>query len=90
MITLFKKSDDAFAEELQNALENLIITFDVKQLNGDADEATHIKDGNNVIKGKDEINSWLRELEAELKWQRSLSGDGCYIDPETGKSCEIL
>jgi len=90
MIILNKKPGDAFAEEIHTALDDLIITFDVNNLPEDSSGKTYIKDGKKIIEGEKQINEWLRELEADLKWQRSLSGDGCYIDPETGESCKII
>jgi hypothetical protein len=87
MITLYKKSGDDFADEIHTALEDLIITFETKSLSGNSSKPTYIQDGDSIVKGEKEINQWLRKLEDELKWQRSLSGDGCYINPETGEAC---
>jgi hypothetical protein len=90
MITLFKNTGDTFAEEIQEALDDLVISYNVEDLAEVSDQNTHIKDGKTIVEGQERIKSWIRELESELKWQRSLSGDGCYIDPETGDSCEII
>lgn len=87
MITLFKKTGDEFAGKIHSALDDLIIRFETKCLPADSSDPTHIIDGDKIVKGEEEISDWLMQLEAELKWQRSLSGDGCYIDPETGNSC---
>jgi hypothetical protein len=87
MITLFKKAGDEFSEEIHSALDDLIIRFEFKNLPADSAEPSYIRDGEKIVKGEKEIIDWLRQLEAELKWQRSLSGDGCYIDPETGNTC---
>lgn len=50
-------------------------------------EFPFISDGGQVISGKKNIENWLTGLKKELKWQRSVSGDGCYIDPDSGETC---
>lgn len=44
-------------------------------------------DGREKIEGREAILSWLQVLERELSIQRSVSGDGCYLDPKTGETC---
>lgn len=87
MITLFKKRDSQFGNDVYKKLNDLIITFEVEELPEDADAETFIKESGKEVKGKQAIDKWLNQLEKELSWQRSLSGDGCYIDPETGETC---
>lgn len=87
MITLHKKNDHKSSHQLERRLEDLVITFK-KEIHAD-DEAglPYIVEDGNVYRSKEEIEEWLNELTAELNWQRSLSGDGCYIDPKKGKIC---
>ena len=46
-----------------------------------------IVDGGEKIEGDEKITSWMRELQGDLEWERSLTGDACYLDPETGEVC---
>lgn len=88
MIKLIKNPDDPKADEIESRFEDLILSYKTEISDEhDDDDLPKIKDGDTVISGEDEIENWLRELEADLQWQRSLSGDGCYIDPESGKVC---
>lgn len=85
MIKLIRKTDDPKADEIESRFDDLILSYKTETAAGDS--LLKIIDGDSVITGDEEIESWLRELEDELSWQRSLSGDGCYIDPESGKVC---
>lgn len=89
MITLIRKPDDPKADEIESRFDDLILAYKTNVTdNGTQDEQLpKIKDGDTIISGQEEIEKWLRELEADLNWQRSLSGDGCYIDPGSGKIC---
>lgn len=85
MIKLIRKPDDPQADEIESRFEDLILSY--KTEISDEDDLPKIKDGDTIISGEDEIENWLRELEADLEWQRSLSGDACFIDPDSGKVC---
>lgn len=87
MIILHKKNEHSSSEELERRLEDLVIAFK-KEVHAD-DEAglPYIVEDGQAYRSKEEIEEWLNELTAELNWQRSLSGDGCYIDPKKGKIC---
>jgi len=90
MIEFHRPENDEHSDEIEERFNDMIITFKVEtyDTNRRADyKLPHIKEGKTVVSGKNRIEKYLQELEAELKWQRSLSGDGCYIDPETGKVC---
>lgn len=87
MITLYKKEDSIAAEELHAKLSDLTLAFRVEILPEHEVDEFYIEESGKQIKENDEIRKWLLQLESELKWQRSLSGDGCYIDPNTGNTC---
>lgn len=87
MITLKKKRNHEFGSELKDKLESLVIAFKTEEIDETADEDLFIVDGGKKIRGRKNLESWLLELEAELKWSRSLSGDSCYIDPKTNETC---
>ena len=85
MIKLIRQYDDPMADEIESRFKDLILSY--KTEISEDNDLPKIVDGDTTLSNKGEIEEWLRELESELKWQRSLSGDGCYIDPESGKVC---
>ena len=85
MIKLIRQEEDPKADEIESRFKDLILSYET-EISEDND-LPKIVDGDTTLSDKDEIEEWLRELESELKWQRSLSGDGCYIDPKSGKVC---
>ena len=89
MITLHSIKDDPKSSRLEQKLKELVLAF--KTVYHQADECSHsipyIEDGDAIITNDEKIEEWIVELESELKWQRSLSGDGCYIHPDSGKVC---
>lgn len=89
MIILHKKENDTRSTEIEDTLNNLVLAFKtVNHTESEApEELPYIEDSNKTISGDEAINEWIIELEGDLKWQRSLSGDACYIDPKTGKVC---
>jgi len=89
MITLYRKPDDKKADKIEARFKDLILSFKTEVKNGKSKDENlpMIEDGDTIITGDQEIEDWLLELEADLKWQRSLSGDGCYIDPKSGNVC---
>lgn len=87
MITLNKKKDHELGDELQSRLESLVIAFKTEMIDENSEDELFIVDGGQKISGEENLESWLRQLEAELKWTRSLSGDACFIDPKTNETC---
>lgn len=89
MITLYRKPDDPKADEIEGRFEDLILAYKTEVAVGSSTEENlpKIVDGDTTVTGDQQIEEWLTELEADLKWQRSLSGDGCFIDPKSGKIC---
>jgi len=87
MITLYKKRNSQFGNEVDQRLNDLIISYATDELPDDAEADMFIVESGKIIGGKKDIESWLNQLENELRWQRSLTGDACYLDPETGETC---
>lgn len=89
MIILHRIKDDPTSDKLEQKLKDLVLAFKTvhHQSNKNDVSLPYIEDGDSVISDEQEIDDWVQELEAELNWQRSLSGDGCFIDPNTGKVC---
>ena len=87
MITLHKKKDHISSDKLESRLEDLVIAFK-REIHAENEPGLpYIVEDGIVYKTEEEIEEWMIELSAELNWQRSLSGDGCYIDPKKGKIC---
>jgi len=89
MIKLYRKTEDPAADRIEARFRELVLAY--KTVLHDDEPGTgklpRIEDGEHILRGDEQIGQWLRELADELKWQRSISGDGCYIDPETGEVC---
>ncbi|MEX0771618.1 MAG: hypothetical protein WEB89_06475 [Balneolales bacterium] len=88
MITLHRKENDPDSDELEEKLNDLVLAFEaINHSSGDGGPLPYIEEGEKKVQGEKEIEEWLIGLQDELGWQRSLSGDACYIDPKTGKVC---
>jgi hypothetical protein len=86
MIILHKVKNDPSSDELEERLNDLVLAYKT-ELHEPGTDGPAIEEGDSIIRDKSELEQWIQNLEKELKWQRSLSGDGCYIDPETGEIC---
>lgn len=89
MITLHRKKDDPKSDELEEKLKEMVLAYKTSQLQSAESKypLPFIEDGESFFTNDEEIEKWILELESELKWQRSLSGDGCFIHPDSGKIC---
>ncbi len=99
MIELHRPEQDKFADEIDDRLNAMVVAFrsvvhpgspDSDRQNSSPQTSTplpHIRESGKMISRKEEIFTWLDELDRELQQQRSVSGDSCYIDPESGKIC---
>lgn len=86
MITLHRRKTDPKADKIEQKFKDLVLAYRVEDMPED-NSGPFIVDGGKKIEGEEEIMSWLQELEGDLKWERSLTGDGCYIDPRSGEVC---
>ena len=85
MITLLRNKNDKSADAVEEKFSDLVLAYRVV-INNEIKNFI-VKDGEDqYMPGKD-FDNWLQQIELELKTQRSLSGDGCYIDPQTGMVC---
>lgn len=90
MIEVHRYKTDQFADEIEQILNELVVAYRSEYYDENEKQAVplpFIKESGKIIQGGDDINEYLADLEKELTWQRSLSGDGCYIDPDSGKVC---
>lgn len=86
MITLYRHKDDKQAADIEEKLQDLVLAYRVEEI-ADQESGPFLVDGGEKIQGEEKLESWFRELKGELDWQRSLTGDGCYIHPDSGKVC---
>ncbi len=87
MIKLHKKESDTHSEKLEEKLKDLVISFKKEVHSSETEGLPYIEEDGRLYKTEKEIEEWLEQIKKELSWQRSLSGDGCYIDPETDEIC---
>lgn len=85
MIILHRRRKDPEADKIEEKLDDLVLAYQVETNPNYTD--MFIEDGDQKIKDSEKIESWFQKLESELKWQRSLSGDACFMDPDTGEIC---
>lgn len=87
MITLHTSAERPESKKIEERLKDLVIAFQKMEHDAEDSDLPYIEeDGKKYVSEKD-IEEWLRKLEAEVSWSRSLSGDGCYIDPQDGTIC---
>jgi hypothetical protein len=87
MIVLHKKGKGSSSLQLEQKLEELVISFKTELHDFEEEGLPYIEEDGRKFQKENEIKEWLNELEAELNMQRSVSGDGCYINPNSGKVC---
>ncbi len=87
MIKLFRKKEQKKADEIEGQFRNLVLAYQVSILPEDDSRNWYIVDGTNIIEDETSYEDWFRNLEDELNWQRSITGDACYIDPKSGEIC---
>ncbi|MEX2477135.1 MAG: hypothetical protein WD357_01780 [Gracilimonas sp.] len=85
MIILHKKESHSESDRLEERLKDLVISFKTEIHSERKEGLPHIEEDGKIYKTEEEIEKWVQELAGDLSWQRSLSGDGCYIDPNKGK-----
>lgn len=91
MIELHRlQKNDPFSDRIEEKLKDLVVAHNV-QRHPDRSSVDRrlpfIRENDTVVEGRDDLDAYLQRLEAELRQQRSITGDACYIDPETGEVC---
>lgn len=87
MILLHIKDGDEHSLRLKRELEGLVISFKTVLHQSNSIDLPYIEESGETYHKEEEIKEWLEELKSELNVQRTVSGDGCYINPKNGKSC---
>lgn len=87
MIILHAVASDERSKELEVRLQDLVVAF--KKVEHDSEEINraYIEEDGKSYQTPEALEKWFEQLTKELNWQRSLSGDGCYVDPDSNKIC---
>ncbi|MDX1637510.1 MAG: hypothetical protein R3281_06050 [Balneolaceae bacterium] len=81
-------TDDPYSDQIKEKLEEMVVAHNVHRHDPSADEKLpYCRENDRIFSGKQEIEQYLQELERELREQRMVTSDSCYIDPETGEIC---
>jgi len=92
MITLYRRRDDAWANEVQDALDEMVIAYETEIVGpegsppDDVPELPALRDDDDVITGRSNLRTHLDELRSLMKnWDRFQS-DACHIEDD-GSIC---
>jgi glutathione S-transferase len=88
MITLYRRPDDAWADEVQTALDEMVIAYETETVTDDAalpddvPDTPALRDDGEVITGEAALRTHLEELQELMNdWDRFQS-DACYIEDD--------
>ena len=88
MITLYRRPDDAWADEVQTALDEMVIAYETETvtddvtLPDDVPDTPALRDDGEVITGEAALRTHLEELQELMNdWDRFQS-DACYIEDD--------
>jgi len=90
MIEFHRLQKDELSDEISTMLQDMVVAYRTKTYSDSPSSSCslpHIREGKNIISGEEELREYLHNLDRELHQQRSITGDGCYLDPETGEVC---
>jgi len=95
MITLYFRQNSKEGRALKERMDDLSLAYESRELQaGEQPDSLPedtslpaIKENRTIVTGQDNLNAYLRELEKELSFSRSISADACYVDPDSGKLC---
>lgn len=92
MVTLYRRADDPWADEIQNALDEMVIAYetdivkDTTALPEEVPDLPALRDDEEVVTGEDALKARLESLRQLMNdWDRFQS-DACYIE-EDGSIC---
>lgn len=92
MITLYRRPDDPWADEIQEALDEMVIAYETETLQSetappdDVGNLPALRDEGEIVTGKRALQAHLEELRTLMAdWDRFQS-DACYVE-EDGTIC---
>ena len=88
MVTLYRRPDDPWADEIQEALDDMVIAYetepvaDATALPDDVPDTPALRDDEEVITGEAALRAHLEDLRQLMNdWDRFQS-DACYIEDD--------
>jgi hypothetical protein len=92
MVTLYRRPDDAWADEIQEALDEMVIAYETETIADDearpddVPDTPALRDDGEVVTGEDALRAHLEELRQLMNdWDRFQS-DACYVEDD-GSIC---
>jgi hypothetical protein len=92
MITLYRRPDDPWADEIQDALDEMVIAYETETIDDaatppeDVPALPALRDEEEIVTGKADLRAHLDELrDLMAEWDRFQS-DACYVE-EDGSIC---
>jgi len=82
MIVFYKNFD-----ETGNYIEDFLNQESIAHKTRETEQKSYIQENGKNIKGDEDLKKFFNQLKKDLDFQRSISGDACYIDPDTGTIC---
>ncbi len=89
MITLYRKPGCGFCDEIEEELKELVITFDVVNVDKNFPKEITlpaIKDDDKMISDYENIKKYMNDLTKFVELWRKYQTDACYIDDD-GEIC---
>jgi hypothetical protein len=95
MFKFYRKQSNQFADWVEEKLNEMVVAHKLIDMNGNnplpegitQEDLPALSDGYKTWLSESEIKKFLRELDQDLSFSRSLSGDACYIDPDNPDQC---
>lgn len=94
MIELHRRPGDTYGDEIEERFTDLVIAYRTVEYQPGDEPAPEtdlslpfIRENGEDYVEKPDIERFMEQLEKELNEQRMITGDSCYIDPETGEVC---
>lgn len=90
MIEFHYLTDDKRSEELLEEIDRMVINVKRVKATDSAfpdEQLPLFKEHDAIYSSKEEVQGFLDELNGQLKVERTVSGDSCYINPATGEKC---
>lgn len=92
MVTLYRRPDDPWADEIQESLDEMVIAYETELIEAgaappeDVETLPALRDDGEVVTGKSDLRKHLETLRSLMAdWDRFQS-DTCYVD-ENGEPC---
>ncbi len=82
----FHKNNDELGTKIADALANMSAAFKTVE---NENKTSYLVEDEKLIEGEKAVLAFLADYGKLLTSHQMVTGDSCYLDPETGLSCEI-